>query len=161
MTPDAVKQTRLRISLYIIIPIIAAGLVAFAVTVPYHVMGYCLNRGLPFKWPVFWSVIIISGIAFMIALVVTWFILKPVETFVRKTRELPIMGTPGVDSDAGPPRADLDRFAQVFERVTDVLGKVEARQLFPEIIGQDMNIRGVFNQILKVAPTDSTVLRWG
>jgi transcriptional regulator with GAF, ATPase, and Fis domain len=124
-------------------------------------MEYCLSRGLDFKWPVFWSVIIISSIAFLCALVATWFILKPVERFVRKAKELPIMGTPDVDKDQRSPRADLERFARVFEQVTDVLGMVEARQLFPEIIGQDRNIRGVFNQILRVAPTESTVLIWG
>ncbi|MBW2174968.1 MAG: sigma-54-dependent Fis family transcriptional regulator [Deltaproteobacteria bacterium] len=52
----------------------------------------------------------------------------------------------------------MEHFAQVFEQVTDVLSKVEAQQHFPKIIGQNRNIRGVFNQILKVAPTDSTVL---
>jgi transcriptional regulator with GAF, ATPase, and Fis domain len=66
--------------------------------------------------------------------------------------------SPDVGSDQGTLRDDMEHFAQVFEQVTDVLSKVEAQQHFPKIIGQNRNIRGVFNQILKVAPTDSTVL---
>jgi transcriptional regulator with GAF, ATPase, and Fis domain len=42
--------------------------------------------------------------------------------------------------------------------VTTILGKVEARELFPEIVGQSRVIREVFGQIMKVAPTDATVL---
>ncbi len=152
------KQIPLHASLYITIPIVAAGLVALAVSVPYRVMEYCLVHGIDFKWPVFWSVIIISIVAFVSAMLVTWFILKPIQMFVKKAKELPILSTSEVDSGQERPRAELEHFAQVFQQVTDVLGKVEAQQLFPKILGQDRNIRGVFNQILKVAPTDSTVL---
>jgi transcriptional regulator with GAF, ATPase, and Fis domain len=156
-----VKQTRIHASLYITVPIVAAALVAFAVSVPYRVMEYCIQRGIDFKWPVFWSVIIISIVAFGFAMVITWAILKPVQRFVKKAKELPILSTSEADGKQKQPRAELEHFAQVFEQVTDVLGKVEAEQLFPEIVGQDRNIRGVFKQILKVAPTDSTVLIWG
>jgi transcriptional regulator with GAF, ATPase, and Fis domain len=155
-----VKQSRIHASLYIIVPIVAAGLVTIAVAVPIRVMQYCLVRGIDFKWPVFWSVIIISIIAFASAMVITWLILKPIHRFVNKARELPILSTSETESKKKP-RAELEHFAQVFEQVADVLGKVEAEQLFPSIIGQDRNIRGVFKQILKVAPTDSTVLIWG
>jgi transcriptional regulator with PAS, ATPase and Fis domain len=96
-------------------------------------------------------------------LVVTRFILKPVEKFVKRTRDLPVMATQVVDRDQGEGGHwdHMDHLTQVFEHVTDVLSKVEAQQLFPEIIGQDKNVRAVFNQILKVAPTDSTVLILG
>jgi transcriptional regulator with GAF, ATPase, and Fis domain len=153
-----VKQTRIRASLYITVPILAAGLVAIAVAVPIRVMQYCLVHGIHFKWPVFWSVIIVSIIAFALAMAITWLVLKPIQQFVRKAEGLPILSTSEVDTDQKKPRAELEHFAQVFEQVTDVLGKVEAEQLFPKIVGQDRNIRGVFKQILKVAPTDSTVL---
>ena len=155
------KQTRIHASLYITVPIAAAGLVAIAVAVPIRVMQYCLVRGIDFKWPVFWSVIIISIIAFAAAMVITWLILKPIQQFVKRAKKFPILSTSELEGDQKKPRAELEHFAQVFQQVTDVLGKVEAEQLFPKIIGQDRNIRGVFKQILKVAPTDSTVLIWG
>ena len=153
------KQMRSHVSLYIIVPIIFAGLVTLAVVVPFRIMEYCVEHGFDYRWLIFWYVIIISSVAFACGLLVTRFILKPVEKFVEKTKALPIMATPpDVDSGQKTPRDDLERFAQVFDKVTDVLGKVEAQQLFPDIIGQDRNIRGIFNQILKVAPTDSTIL---
>ncbi|MBU0987844.1 MAG: sigma-54 dependent transcriptional regulator, partial [Proteobacteria bacterium] len=44
---------------------------------------------------------------------------------------------------------------------TDVLSKVDAQQLFPEIVGESVAMREVLGQIMKVAPTDSTVLILG
>ena len=61
-------------------------------------------------------------------------------------------------SDAGD---DMGKFARVFDQVTELLSKVEARQLFPDIVGQSKVMRGVFNQIVKVAPKESTVLLSG
>ncbi len=155
------KWTRFHISLYIIVPVIFAGLVSLAVSGPFRLVEYCMQHGLDFRWPLFWYVIIISSVAFACGLVVTRFILKPVERFVERTKDLPVMATQVGDKDQRGHRDHMDYLTQVFEHVTDVLSKVEAQQLFPEVIGQDKNIRGVFNQILKVAPTDSTVLIMG
>lgn len=154
------KQTRFRISLHVIIPIIFAGFASLAAIVVFRVIQYAIRHGLDSTWPIFWSVIIIVTSALISGLLVTRLILRPVEKFVKRAQELPAMATssPDVGSDQGTPRDDMEHFAQVFEQVTDVLSKVEAQQQFPKIIGQDRNIRGVFNQILKVAPTDSTVL---
>jgi len=41
------------------------------------------------------------------------------------------------------------------------LSKVEAQELFPGIVGQSRIMREVFAQVIKVAPTDSTVLIMG
>jgi len=155
-----VKQTRFRISLHIIIPIIFAGFASLAAILVFRVIQYAIRHGLDSTWPIFWSVIIIVTSALISGLLVTRLILRPVEKFVKRAQELPAMVTPSpnVGSDQGTPRDDMEHFTQVFEQVTDVLSKVEAQQHFPKIIGQDRNIRGVFNQILKVAPTDSTVL---
>jgi len=155
-----VKQTRFRISLHIIIPIIFAGFASLAAILVFRVIQYAIRHGLDSTWPIFWSVIIIVTSALISGLLVTRLILRPVEKFVKRAQELPAMVTPSpnVGSDQGTPRDDMEHFTQVFEQVTDVLSKVEAQQHFPKIIGQDRNIRGVFNQILRVAPTDSTVL---
>ncbi|MBW2566080.1 MAG: sigma-54-dependent Fis family transcriptional regulator [Deltaproteobacteria bacterium] len=154
------KQTRFRISLHIIIPIIFAGFASLAAILVFRVIQYAIRHGLDSTWPIFWSVIIIVTSALISGLLVTRLILRPVEKFVKRAQELPAMVTPSpnVGSDQGTPRDDMEHFTQVFEQVTDVLSKVEAQQHFPKIIGQDRNIRGVFNQILRVAPTDSTVL---
>ena len=56
---------------------------------------------------------------------------------------------------------DIERYERVFDQITTILTKVEAKELFPGIIGQSRIMRGVFTQIIKVAPTDSTVLILG
>ena len=42
--------------------------------------------------------------------------------------------------------------------MANILSNVEAKELFPDIIGSSASMRNIFTQIIKVAPTDSTVL---
>jgi DNA-binding NtrC family response regulator len=60
--------------------------------------------------------------------------------------------------DASATPENIEHIHRVLDQVTTILSKIEARELFPEIIGQSRVIRGIFGQILKVAPTDTTVL---
>jgi transcriptional regulator with PAS, ATPase and Fis domain len=55
----------------------------------------------------------------------------------------------------------MEQFTQVFDRVTSVLSRIDARHFFPEIIGESTAMRGLLSLIMKVAPTDSTVLIQG
>jgi transcriptional regulator with PAS, ATPase and Fis domain len=49
----------------------------------------------------------------------------------------------------------------VFDQVTSVLSRMDARHFFPQIIGESLAMRGLLSLIKKVAPTDSTVLILG
>jgi transcriptional regulator with GAF, ATPase, and Fis domain len=106
---------------------------------------------------VFWIFVIAFG-AFLCGLLVVRLILKPVERFVRQAEQLPALAKHNEEGGERKSLDELQHFEEVFHKVTDVLSKVEARQMFPEIIGQSMAIRGILNQVTKVAPTDSTVL---
>ena len=71
-------------------------------------------------------------------------------------------------SSAAKPRSKKDwsidkieQFTTVFDRVTSALSRMDARHFFPEIIGESLAIRGLLSLIMKVAPTDSTVLILG
>jgi len=55
----------------------------------------------------------------------------------------------------------IEHFASVFDRVTSVLSRMDARHFFPDIIGESVAVRGLLGLIKKVAPTDSTVLIMG
>jgi len=55
----------------------------------------------------------------------------------------------------------IEQFASVFDRVTTVLSRMDARHFFPEIIGESLAMRGLLSLIKKVAPTDSTILILG
>ena len=53
---------------------------------------------------------------------------------------------------------DFDQITKLFDNVANILSNVEAKELFPHIIGSSAPMRNIFTQIIKVAPTDSTVL---
>ncbi len=56
---------------------------------------------------------------------------------------------------------DVKEIEKVFDNVANILTLVEARELFPNVIGSSPAMRNIFKHITKVAPTDSTVLIYG
>ena len=153
------KNFRFNISLYIIIPVIAMGMVAITSIVIYQITGYYLDKGLNPFWPAaFWSMVLIL-FAFIGSFVISKVIIDPLESFVKDAAAF------GVVQESTPKSPllanDMGRFTMVFDQVTELLSKVEASKLFPNIAGRSKGIRGVLNSILKVAPTDSTVLIMG
>ncbi|MDD2672299.1 MAG: sigma-54 dependent transcriptional regulator [Syntrophales bacterium] len=59
---------------------------------------------------------------------------------------------------SGSPAMDLQQMGFIFPQITNYLSKSEAREKFPDIFAQSKIMRSIFSQILKVAPTDATVL---
>ena len=55
----------------------------------------------------------------------------------------------------------IQQFTNVFNQVTSVLSRIDARHFFPSIIGESLAMRGLLSLIKKVAPTESTVLILG
>ena len=153
------KETRYHISLYIIIPVITAGFALLATVVSYNITLYYLKKGIAPIWPVFfWGLLLVLFTAVCGFLIVKT-ILKPLEQFFKKTESL---GLISAEDAAGAIKTDdMSRYNRLFEQVTEMLGKVESQKLFPHIVGQSRAMRGVFNQIVKVAATDSTVLIQG
>jgi transcriptional regulator with GAF, ATPase, and Fis domain len=152
------RNLRFNISLYLIIPLIASGTVALAMIITYEITASCLRKGQDPFWPAaFWGIIMLllaGGIGFLIVRI----IIGPLERFVRKAETLGVVREKRGEKDAAD---DMTRFTYVFDQVTELLSGVEARKLFPLIAGGSREIRGVLNRIIKVAPTDSTVLILG
>lgn len=155
------KRYRYYISLYIIIPVIFAGLSVLSVIVSFRITEYYLRHQVNLTKPIFIWTVVIATIAFICGLIVVRLFLKPVQVFIEKTKNLPVLSGRAVGESKGGKGDEIQRFTQVFKQVTDVLSKVDAQQLFPEIIGESVAMRGVMSQIMKVAPTDSTVLILG
>jgi transcriptional regulator with PAS, ATPase and Fis domain len=88
-------------------------------------------------------------------------ILKPVERFVENARQF----TPREEIDPTAPSKDsgdqIQQFTYVFDQVTSVLSRLESRSFFPKIIGESLPMRALMSLIIKVSPTDSTVLILG
>jgi transcriptional regulator with GAF, ATPase, and Fis domain len=156
-----VKRYKFYISLYIIIPVIFAGFSILSVIISFRITEYYMRQGIKLTGPIFLLAVLIAVIAFACGLLVVRFLLKPIQTFVDKAKQLPVLSAHGgkiVESTKGD---EIQRFTQVSKKVTDVLSRVDARQLFPEVIGESMAMRGVLSKVMKVAPTDSTVLILG
>ena len=152
------KNIRLQFNLYIIIPVIFAGLSTLSILVAYRLTRFYLDRDLHPEWPVaFWGIMLVI-FTFVCGLITVKFLIAPVQRFVNKTQTMGMLRD--IDDDSGPAakKAELHQFARVFDQVSEILSKVEARELFPDIVGQSATMRAVFNQIMKVAPSDSTVL---
>ena len=155
------RHSRFYISLYIIIPFIITGLTILAAILSFRITKYSLAHGADPAQPVFWFAIVISIIAFVTGFTLVRFILKPVERFVEKARKLASISDERTDDGKDWSIDKIEQFTSVFDRVTSVLSRMDARHFFPDIIGESLAIRGLLGLIKKVAPTDSTVLILG
>jgi transcriptional regulator with PAS, ATPase and Fis domain len=155
------RHSRFYISLYIIIPFIITGLTILACIISFRLTKYSLGQGADPAQPVFWLIIVLGILAFAIGFALVRVVLKPVERFVEKALKLASISG---DSIEGRKEWSVDKIAQfssVFDRVTSVLSRMDARHFFPEIIGESLAMRGLLSLIKKVAPTDATVLIMG
>jgi len=102
----------------------------------------------------------IAVITFLTSFILLNLLFKPLIKFISKTQKMPIISKPRKED---PPdiTSDINRISEIFDNVTNILSNVEAKELFPEIIGSSASMRNIFTQIIKVAATDSTVLICG
>jgi len=152
------QNIRFHFNLYVIIPLIFGGFSTLSLLVAYRLTRYYLDRHTAPEWPLaFWGSILFL-FTVICGLLVVKFIIEPVERFVDRTKTMGVLEGLEEKETIEPPMTELHQYVRVFDQVSEILSKVEARELFPDIIGQSAVIRGVLNQIMKVAPTDSTVL---
>jgi transcriptional regulator with PAS, ATPase and Fis domain len=158
---DQMKQSRFYISLYIIIPFIFTGFTVLAVILSYRLTKYGFDQGYDPARPIFWFLVIICLLAFISGFALVRFILKPVEQFVENAKKLASFSNPKSKNNKDWSVDKLEQFANVFDQVTSVLSRIDARHFFPSIIGESLAIRGLLSLIKKVSVTDSTVLILG
>lgn len=154
------KQKQFYVNLYILIPVIFAGIAILGIIVTYQLFStpeHIPNSSLANIYTV---VVIIGCIAFLASFFMMRLFLKPLVDFVDKTQKMPIFSTEKTDKKAAI-TDDFSQINQVFDSVANILSNVEARELFPQIIASSAAMRNIFTQIVKVAPTDSTVLITG
>ena len=153
------KQKKFYVNLYILIPVIFTGIMLLGIIVTYQLFSE------PSLYPsssinILTLSMIFGAIAFLVSYFMMRLFLKPLVDFVDKTQSMPIFSTEETKKKADI-TDDYSRINQVFESVAIILSNVEARELFPHIIGSSAAMRNIFTQIVKVAPTDSTVLITG
>ena len=151
------KKKLFQVSLYILVPFITSGAALIWVLLTGQVIRF-LQTSKSSEWGFFaWQVAVVV-ITYLLSLLITWLMLEPVNRFIKKAESMPVY--PRLPADEENPRNPdaISHYSQVFDQITSILSKVEARDLFPGIVGQSTIMRGLFTQILKVARTDSTVL---
>ncbi|MFO7715680.1 sigma-54 interaction domain-containing protein [Desulfosarcina sp.] len=155
------KDIRFNISLYIIVPVIFAGIAILSIIVTYNTTTYYLAKAINPRGPVaLWGGLLIA-FTLICGILIVKLIIDPVKRFVIRAKDLGVVKNVQPPASASAINDDMGKFTRVFDQVTELLSKVEAQQLFPDIIGQSKVMRGVFNQIVKVAPKESTVLITG
>ena len=155
------KQPRYNVSLYIIVPFIIAGLASLSAIVAFQITQYYVKKGTDSSLAVLVWVLIAAAVAFLIGLVIARLLLGPVKRFMKKVKEFPALSSPEIESGNLRQVDELKYFAQIFDQVTDVLGNVDARQLFPDIVGESGPMRRLLSRLMMVSPTNSTVLILG
>ena len=155
------KHPQYHISLYIIIPFIYAGFTILSAIVAYSLTRYDLIYGINFKNPVFWATAFVGLFASLTGFVLVRLMLKPVEKFVEKAKRLPNISAAKDQKEKDRSLDQIQKFTNVFNKVTNALSRIDAKYYFPEIIGESIAMRSILSLIMKVAPTDSTILILG
>ena len=151
------KSIRIHISLYVLAPVIFAGLCVLSVLGCYHLTMNYVQQGLDpervvWYWGLFTTVLAVAGAIFVVRL-----FLSPLRRFVREAEQLPSVNLP-TPPDQHPNGDEIKHIHRVLQQVTNVLGRVEAGQMFPDIVGESRAMRGVLAEVTKVAPTEANVL---
>jgi transcriptional regulator with GAF, ATPase, and Fis domain len=153
----AKKKYQVQISLYILVPFITSGAALIWVLLTEQILQYVGKSGVSAWVLPLWKLGVLV-ITYLMSLLVTWLILNPVSKFIRKAEALPVYPRPPEEKRPSQPVDAIAHYSQVFDQITSILSKVEAKELFPGMIGQSKVMRAIFSQVLKVARTDSTVL---
>ena len=155
------KKKHLRISLYFLVPAIFSGLSIIVVIVTYRTTAYYRQLGIDPFFGLLWAGMVMALLSFITGFFIFRLLLKPVMRFVKATEKMPSIARTSAKDDDRNSSEEIERIEKIFDQVTTILGEMEAEELFPEIIGQSRAIRATFSQIMKVAPTDTTVLLSG
>ncbi|HAL92100.1 MAG TPA: hypothetical protein DCM68_03645, partial [Verrucomicrobia bacterium] len=153
------KAGSIRVQFYLLVPLIFAGFTALAAQLTYHLMrsGAVAEGRI---WPLLITGGLLVATAFLCGLFILWLVFRPVETFLKDTRPL----VPAPPSPVGHRVSNYEAItpiANTLSWVTAALGNMEAQARFPDIVAPSPAMRSVLGLVLKIAPTDSTVLILG
>lgn len=142
------------------IPIIYTGISIIGVILTYQLFNHNEIIGQILSVNIVYIITAISILTYLSSVIITRFFLRPFMQFVEKTKKIPIFSNYAPDNHKKI-TGDLEKISSVFDHVANILSTIEAKELFPDIIGACASMRNIFTQITKVAPTDTTVLITG
>ena len=100
-----------------------------------------------------------GGAVYLAATGLLLWVRRPIRRFLQSTRQIDVLVQ--APAPAARSRDELDRLEGVFDQVVELLSAMDARALFPNMVGESRAMRAIFSQLLKVAATDATVLLLG
>ena len=153
-----IKKKNIYISLYVLVPVIYTGISITGIILTYQLFNPRDHHANVLNF--FLVIAVTALITLLISLILLRLLFKPLIQFVNKTMTMPIIAKQQPES-LRRITSDLSRMDEYFDNVTNILSSIEAKALFPEVVGSSASMRNIFTQILKVAPTDSTVLIYG
>jgi len=148
-------RQRFDVSLAVLVPLILGGVAALAV-----LCAETLPRLLPAIFREDSPMVVALTAGLSVACVSAAFVyaaLRPIRRLLASAA--PAMALPAPQGER--PLGEFDRLERVADQMAEVLGALDARTLFPHMVGESRGMRVFFSQILKVAGTDSTVLLLG
>ena len=106
-----------------------------------------------------WLAILVGSTVYGTTAMLLALALRPLRRLMASARQVSVLSA----TTTGRERSldDLERMDRFVGQVAEVLDKLDAKALFPEMIGESRPMRAMFSQILKVAPTETTVLLVG
>mgnify|MGYP000232918151 CR=1 FL=1 len=158
-----------RAKLYLLIPIIFTGLSLLALIGAYEITEYFHQVGKdPFRYVLYWALIIIS-LCGVVSILVARRIVQPLERFLDRMERNRVFRASRRRRQAQEkssvsqkrPLDEYQRMTQVFDQLSDILDVMEARELFPGIVGQSPAMRAVMAQVKSVADSEASVLLLG
>jgi len=154
------NKKKFHLSLYVLIPFIYTGISIITVITTYQFLYYHeMPQQLPTSRNLLYLICATGLIVYLVSYIIMRTIFKPLLQFISKTQKMPIFSHSPTENEETTD--DLTNIAKVFDNVVSILSKVEAKELFPQVIGSSTSMRNIFSQITKVAPTESTVLITG
>ena len=150
-----------RISWTAIVPILFAAIAFLAVLTASILSQHYQSSGQDSRvailiWAALWALV-----AFVAALIVTRRLLKPTRNFTQRITDLPVMAW----SEDGRQRikkvTEFHDTESVFQRTEDVLMRLEARHLFPELVGESQIMQALLGRVHKAAATEAPILLTG
>lgn len=157
---QGMKKKNIYISLYVLIPLIYTGITMIGVILTYELFKHKGNVSRIDNSNFIYVIAAIAALTLFISFIVLRLFFEPLIKFFNKTQKMPIIAPPREEEQKSI-TSDLKQMGEFFDNVTSILSKVEARELFPEIVGSSTAMRNIFTQIIKVAAADSTVLICG
>ena len=151
------KKKNIYISLYILIPVIFTGISMISAILTYQLFKRNEEFHQLFPMNFIYLIMVMALFTLSISFVLLRFFFEPLSRFINKTQKMPILATATLEKQEDITR-DFNQVTALFDNVADILSNVEAKELFPSIICSSTSMRNILTKIMKVAPTDSTVL---